>query len=145
VAFINALRLSRMTGDAELDERARDIYRTFRAHAGAMPTAFTQFLCGLDFAIGPASEVIIAGDRDGEDTRTLLRALRKNFFPNKIVMLRDGAVVHPDIETIAPHVQTYLSINGRATAYVCTNFTCANPVNDPDQMVALLMEKRSPD
>ena len=145
VAFINALRLSRMTGDAKLDERARDIYRTFRAHAGAMPTAFTQFLCGLDFAIGPASEVIIAGDRDGEDTRTLLRALRKNFFPNKIVMLRDGAVAHSDIETIAPHVQTYLSINGRATAYVCTNFTCAKPVNDPDQMVALLMEKRSPD
>ena len=145
VAFINTLRLSRITGDAELDERARDIYRTFRAHADAMPTAFTQFLCGLDFAIGPASEVIIAGDKEGTDTRALLQALRKNFMPNKIVLMRPGGVAHSDIETVAPYVHPYSSINGRATAYVCTNFTCALPTNDPDQMIALLTQKSAPD
>ncbi len=73
VAFINALRISRITGDADADKRAHEIYRAFRAQADAMPTAFTQFLCGLDFAIGPSSEVIIAGDMDKTDTRELLR------------------------------------------------------------------------
>jgi hypothetical protein len=138
VAFLNALRLSRITADVELDERAHEIYRAFCAPADSIPTAFTQFLCGLDFAIGPASEVILTGIMDHADTQAMLTALRKCFVPNKIVIFRPDSSSGTDIETIAPYVQTHLSINGQATAYVCTNFTCAQPTNDPAQMIALL-------
>ncbi|MDP2853260.1 MAG: thioredoxin domain-containing protein [Smithellaceae bacterium] len=142
LAFINTLRLSRITGDAEMDERAHEIYRAFCAEVDAMPTAFTQFLCGLDFAIGPASEVIIAGTMDHSDTKALLTALRKSFVPNTIVIFRpEESSAHPDIEIIAPHVQPHQSINGKATAYVCSNFTCSLPTNDPEQMIKLLSMK----
>jgi uncharacterized protein YyaL (SSP411 family) len=141
MAFINTLRLSRFTGDSEMDERAHEIYRAFCGEAEARPTAFTQFLCGLDFAIGPASEVIIAGKMDHSDTQTLLRNLRKSFVPNKIVVFRPEIPAPPDIETIAPFVQSHSSINGRATAYVCTNFACSLPTNDPKQMMELLNKK----
>jgi uncharacterized protein YyaL (SSP411 family) len=142
LAFINTLRLSRITGDAEMDERAHEIYRAFCAEADAMPTAFTQFLCGLDFAIGPASEVIIAGTMDHSDTKALLTALRRSFAPNTIVIFRpEESSAHSDIEIIAPHVQPHQSINGKATAYVCSNFTCSLPTNDPGQMIKLLSMK----
>jgi uncharacterized protein len=137
-AFINTLRLSRITGDAEMDERGHEIYRAFCAQTDAAPTAFTHFLSGLDFAIGPASEVIIAGNIDHSDTRALLTALRRSFIPNKIVIFRPEGSAQPDIETIAPFVQSHSSINGQATAYVCSNFTCALPTNDPVQMLELL-------
>lgn len=140
VAFLNALRLSRITGDVEMDERAHEIYRAFCAPADSIPTAFTQFLCGLDYAIGPASEVIIAGILDHTDTQAMLMALRRRFVPNKIVIFRPDSS-SADIETIAPYVQSHLSINGLATAYVCTNFTCAQPTHDPDLMMALLDEQ----
>lgn len=142
LAFINTLRLSRFTGDAEMDERAHEIYRAFCAEVDAMPTAFTQFLCGLDFAIGPASEVIIAGTTDHSDTKALLTALRRSFVPNTIVIFRpEESSAHPDIEIIAPHVQPHQSINGKTTAYVCSNFTCELPTNDPKQMMDLLNKK----
>ena len=124
-----------------MDERAHEIYRAFGAQADAMPTAFTQFLCGLDFAIGPASEVIITGNIKHKDTQEMLRTLRKNFVPNKIVVFRPESPAHPDIETIAPFVQSHSGINGQATAYVCTNFTCSLPTNDPEQMMVLLNKK----
>jgi len=142
VAYINALRLSRITGDAGMDDRTREIYRAFRAQADAMPSAFTQFLCGLDFAIGPSSEVIIAGDMDQTDTQAMLAALRRCFVPNKIVIFRPVNKTAPDIETIAPFTQSLLAVNGEATAYVCTNFTCALPTNDPQKMLELLNTKK---
>ena len=143
VSFLNALRLSRITGDAEMDERAHEIYRAFVAHTEAMPTAYTHFLAGLDFAIGPASEVIIAGNKDRVDTQALLTALRKSFLPNKIVVFRPENPVQTDIETIAPYVQSHDCINGLATAYVCSNFTCSLPTNDPEQMISLLTENKT--
>ncbi|MRR16134.1 MAG: thioredoxin domain-containing protein [Deltaproteobacteria bacterium] len=141
MAFMNTLRLSRMTGDAELDERAHEIYRAFRSPADAAPTNFTQFLCGLDFAIGPASEVIIAGDERSPDTQTMLRALRRSFVPNKIVIFRPEGQTQPQIETIAPYVQAHTALDGRTTAYVCTNFACQAPTHDPGKMMELLTGK----
>jgi hypothetical protein len=138
MAFINALRLSRMTGDVELDERARDVYRAFLEQAGAMPTGFTQFLCGLDFAIGPSCEVVIVGKTDRPDTQALLKKLRNVFAPNKVVIFRPDSALPTDIDTLASFAQPYQSINGQATAYVCSNFTCALPTNDAEQMIALL-------
>ena len=138
VAFINALRLSKMTGNADMEKRVNDIYGAFRAQADAMPTGFTQFLCGLDFIIGASSEVIIAGDMDNADARELLRILRRNFTPNKVVLFRPEKSQQPDIETIVPAVQSHSLINGKATVYVCTNFTCSLPTNDPQKMLELL-------
>jgi hypothetical protein len=142
IAYINAIRLSRITGKPDMDERAREIYKAFRAQADAMPTAYTQFLCGLDFAIGPSSEVIIAGNMNQTDTRAMLAALRRSFVPNKVVIFRSANETAPDIETIAPFVQSHFAVNGQATAYVCTNFTCALPTNDPRKMLELLNIKK---
>ena len=138
VAFLNALRLSRITGDVELDERAREIYRAFCGPAAAMPTAFTHFLCGLDFACGPSSEVVISGQRNDPDTQSLFRALRRLYAPGKTVVFRPSDESKTDIEAIASYVGPLESINGRATAYVCTHFTCSQPTNDPDRMIELL-------
>jgi len=141
VAFLSALKLSRITGDADLDEKAHEVYRAFCAHVEAMPTAFTQFLCGLDFAIGPASEVIITGLDGRSDTKALLHALREYFVPNKVVVFRPDDRDDHDIETLMPYAASHSAINGQATAYVCRNFTCALPTNDPKKMMELLDEK----
>ena len=103
-----------------------------------MPVAFSHFLCGLDFAIGPSSEVIIAGNIDDADTKKMLKALRECYTLNKVVIFRPEKAEKPDIEMIAPFVKAYSGINGKATAYVCTNFTCALPTNDPQKMIELL-------
>ncbi|HOW81660.1 MAG TPA: thioredoxin domain-containing protein [Spirochaetota bacterium] len=138
VAFLNTLRLSRITGDT--DERAREIFRAFCPHADASPSAFTYFLCGLDFALGPASEVIIAGQMGRPDTKELIGALRGSYIPNKVVVFRPESGGSRDIDAICPRLQSYSTINGRATVYVCRNFACAQPTSHPKEMMKMLTD-----
>ncbi len=138
VSYLNTLRLSRITGDT--DERAREIFRAFCPHADASPSTFTYFLCGLDFALGPASEVIIAGQMERPDTKELIDALRGSYIPNNIVVFRPEGEGSRDIDAICPRLQSYHSLNGRATAYVCSNFACSHPTSDPKEMMKMLTD-----
>lgn len=139
VAFHNSLRLARITADGDMDETAHEIYRAFGEQADAMPTAFTHFLCGLDFAIGPASEVVIVGEGAQPETRAMLTALRGLYAPNKVVLLLNNEN-RAEFATLAPWVHEHKESGGKPTAYVCSNFTCALPTNDPEKMLELLLK-----
>ncbi|PKN88750.1 MAG: hypothetical protein CVU51_03465 [Deltaproteobacteria bacterium HGW-Deltaproteobacteria-1] len=103
-----------------------------------MPSAFTQFLCGLDFALGPSKEVIITGDINSEDTREMIGVLRKSFVPNKVVVFLPEGPSRQEMEAVAPFLKSYSSIHGHTTAYVCSNYSCSPPTSDASRMIDLL-------
>ncbi len=134
VALGNLLRLHQMTGRPALERAARHIAAGFARDAGQRPIGHTMFLCGLDFAVGPSVEVVIAGKREAEDTREMVRALERRFLPNKVVLLRDEQCL-PALEAIAPFVAHQPQRDDRATAYVCVDHACSTPTTDPEEMV----------
>ncbi len=137
VAMMNLLRLSRITGDAGLEKIAVEIARAFSADIAQLPSAFTQLLCALDFALGPSYEVVITGSKGSADTAAMLKALRDRFIPDKIVLLSDPKE-HDGITDIAPFVHYQVSVGGRATAHVCRDYHCEHPTTNPDRMLELL-------
>ncbi|MGH7900938.1 MAG: thioredoxin domain-containing protein, partial [Thermodesulfobacteriota bacterium] len=142
VAMLNMLRLGRITADTDLEEKASMINGVFSKLIGRYPSAFTQFLVGLDFGIGPSYEVIIAGNSGAEDTGAMIKALRMRFVPNKIVLFRPTDKDATKIATIAEYTTNHLSIGGKATAYVCLNYECKLPTTEIDKMLELLNVKR---
>jgi uncharacterized protein len=138
VAMLNLLRLARITGDTKLEEKAAAIGKTFSNDINRYPAAYTQLLCAVDFGVGPAYEVVIAGNPKSQDTQAMLKALRSEFIPNKVVLLRPVAEDKPPITQIAAYTQYQKSQNQKATAYVCLNQNCQAPTNDPAQMLHLL-------
>jgi uncharacterized protein YyaL (SSP411 family) len=140
--MLNMLRLGRITADTDLEEKASMINGVFSKLIGRYPSAFTQFLVGLDFGIGPSYEVIIAGNSGAEDTGAMIKALRMRFVPNKIVLLRPTDKDASYIATIAEYTTNHLSIGGKATAYVCLNYECKLPTTEIDKMLELLNVKR---
>jgi uncharacterized protein YyaL (SSP411 family) len=67
----------------------------------------------------------------------MLRALSERFLPNKVVLfIPDGETV--DIAEIASYVKDYINVEGRATAYVCVNFSCLLPVTSASEMLKLV-------
>jgi len=142
VAMLNMLRLGRITADTDLEEKASMINGVFSKLIGRYPSAFTQFLVGLDFGIGPSYEVIIAGNSGAEDTGAMIKALRMRFVPNKIVLFRPTDKDASYIATIAEYTTNHLSIGGKATAYVCLNYECKLPTTEIDKMLELLNVKR---
>lgn len=138
VAMLNLLRLARMTGKSEFEEKAAQMLRSFSDIISKAPSAYTQTMIALDFAIGPSYEVVVVGNPQKEDTKTMLNALRKKFIPNKAVLFRPAEVEHPEITRFAEFTRDLTSKEGKATAYVCRNYICNLPTTDIEEMLKLL-------
>jgi hypothetical protein len=134
----NLLRLGRLLGRGDLEERAQKTVDAFSGKISQHPTAYTQLLCGLDFAFGPTREVVIVGPRDNPDTKAMIDVLRREFIPNTVVLFRPVEQRRPEIVSFAPYTERMTAVEGRATAYVCSNYSCERPTTRPEGLLALL-------
>lgn len=98
-------------------------------------------MAALDFGIGPSYEVVIAGNSQADDTKAMLRALRKQFVPNKVVILKPTELKDAEITRLAEFTKYQNSREGKATAYVCLNYACKLPTTDSAKMLELLAGK----
>jgi uncharacterized protein YyaL (SSP411 family) len=134
----NLLRLGRLTGRTDFEEKAEKISRAFSGRIRQFPAAHTHFLCGLDLAFGPAREVVIAGRTDAPDTRAMLDALRSEFSPGTVILFRPAEQESPPILKLAPFAAPMIPLQRKATAYVCSGFRCDLPTTDPGKLIELL-------
>jgi uncharacterized protein YyaL (SSP411 family) len=141
VAALNLLRLGRMTGNPELEQRSDRVERAFAGNVRQFPSGYTHMLMSVEFGLGPAHEVVVAGEFEEEDTRRMLGELRRPFLPNKVVLFREIDGKGSEIESIAPFTKHQLSLDRKATAYVCVNHACQMPTTDPLRMLELLGAK----
>ena len=136
VAAWNLLRLARLTGRSELEEKARRALSAFGS-AARMPVGHTLYLLALDFALGPSFEVVIAGEPLAADTHTLLRAFQSRFVPHMVLLQRPSGET-PAIAALAPFTLEQKSRDGKATAYVCRNYACRAPTTEVEQALSYL-------
>lgn len=136
VAMLNLIRLGKITADPEFERKAEAIGKAFSELVAQAPSAYTMLMTALDFTLGPSSEIVIAGDLQADDTKNMLNALRKDFIPNKVVIFRPDE--ESEITQISDFTTNLSSKEGKATAYVCRNFSCRLPVTEPGEMRKLL-------
>jgi hypothetical protein len=58
--------------------------------------------------------------------------------PGKVILLRPIGERSTEIETMAPFTNRMTSEGGRATAYVCSGFSCKSPTTDVVEMLKML-------
>ncbi len=75
MAVTALLRLVKLTGRMDLQEKAETTLRLYRGLLAAHPLAAGQMLLALDFHLGPVQEIAVVGDPASEDTRRVLRLL----------------------------------------------------------------------
>jgi uncharacterized protein YyaL (SSP411 family) len=135
VAMLNLLRLGRMTANPDLDDKAARIGRAFANNVRQSPSSYTQLMAALDFALGPTYEIVLAGDSKTEDMKEMLEAIQTRYIPNKVVILRQMDQESSEINHIAPFTTDLVSIDGKATAYLCLNYACQLPTTDTNTML----------
>lgn len=146
VAMYALFVLGRMTANLELEETADHIRNAFAGTVTESPAACSHFLTGLEFMLGPNFEVIISGVPGAEDTEAMIGAIRSHYAPEAVVIFRPSDEEEPEITGIAGFTRDVVTIEGKATAYVCTNYACDIPTTDPDEMVRLVRTTgRSPE
>jgi uncharacterized protein YyaL (SSP411 family) len=145
VSLLNLLWLSRLTGDPKWDIKAHEQLRAFAGTVKSQPIAFTYFLLGVDFALRPGQEVVIAGDPDKMDARQMLAALNLNFTPNQVALVKSDENA-ARLAKFAGYTDGLQLVQGKATAHVCKGFACKEPTSDIQTMIeGILGRKKSAD
>ena len=136
-AFV-LLRLAGLAVEPRYVELAHRSLEPMQPLLARYPLGFAQWLIALDYALSHPREIALVGDLEAPDTRALLDACTAGYRPHQIVAL--GA---PDAKSSAvPLLQDRSQVEGRATAYVCVDFTCHPPVTDPAALKAWLKSLR---
>ena len=133
------LRLARMTGATGYEEVAAGTIRAFSAQVGVSPSMSTQLLAAVDFQTARTREIVIVGEPDHPDVAAMLAMLAGRFAPNDVVLLRRPGEAGAALAEVAPFTAA-LEARGEATAYVCTDFACAEPVTTLEALAALLSD-----
>ncbi|HYK84982.1 MAG TPA: thioredoxin domain-containing protein [Ktedonobacteraceae bacterium] len=130
------LRLAAFTGEEAYRQRAEDYLSPLGDIMVQHPQAFGYVLGAFDFALSAVKEFAILGDPRAADTRALLEVLNERYLPNSV--LACAAPEYSDAIQTIPLLADRPLKDGKATAYVCQNFTCQSPVNTPEALQQLL-------
>jgi uncharacterized protein len=143
VAALNLLRLANLTGKSEWRKLAEKTMESFGQTLSSYPPAMPLMLVAMDFQQDKPRQIVIAGAQDDNDTKGLFREVYSRYLPNTIVILADGGENQKFLQARLPFLATVEKREGRATAYVCENFTCKMPVNTKTGLAALLDERNA--
>ena len=138
IAVLDLLRLAHITDQSSLRESAERTLQALGPKISAQPVASPQMLVALDYDDSPRREVVIAGPRDAPLTKAFLGALRARFLPRTIALLIDSDETRNKLAKLFPAAATMREINAQPTAYVCQNYTCQLPTNEPSKFDELL-------
>jgi uncharacterized protein len=141
VAALNLLRLGCLTGRKQWSEMGQKTIEIFGKTLEDYPAAMPLMLTAVDFQLDKPRQIVIAGEVDGEDTKALLREVYSRYLPHTILLLADGMENQAFLEKQLPFLATIRKVEGRATAYVCENFSCKMPVNTRQALAKLLDEE----
>jgi len=86
----------------------------------------------------PWTQIVIAGDLQSPDTQALLSIVRRKYLPQAILLHAGSAGAAVGLGERLVLAAQMPALNGKASAYVCKNFTCQAPVSDPEALAKLL-------
>jgi uncharacterized protein len=138
VAALTMLRLSRMTGNVDLEKKVDRMVHTFSSQIAAHPLASTHFLQALVFALGPAQEIVIGGNKKNPTTQNMIRLIQKSFLPNKIVLLQSGGSEGERLAKLSSFMIPMITGNQKPTVYVCEQFSCKKPMTEVEELQSFL-------
>jgi uncharacterized protein len=133
VALGNLLRLSRLLGRPDLEEKARNTMQAFAREARNHPEGYLHFLCGAEYAINASAEIILAGGPGAKGMAEMVEALGRAYLPQAAILMS-----HEALEQQVPFLRGCPVVEGKATAYLCRNKTCEPPITDPEKLLKAL-------
>ena len=134
VSMLNMLRLGRITSDVELEEKAREMAKTFSNDVKKFPSAYPTFMVALDFMFGPSYEIVIAGKSSSVETEKMVRAVNSVFIPSRTLIFRPTEEEKPEITSIAGFTSEMGEVDGKPALYVCHDYACRKPITSIEEI-----------
>jgi uncharacterized protein YyaL (SSP411 family) len=136
VAAMNLVRLARITGSARYEVYIEKLFEAAAFIAGKSPNALTHLIDAYMEYTSPYIEVTISGDKNDPAAKSMIDAYNSKYIAFSIIVLNEGG---SEIAGVIPSLEGKKKIGDKATAYVCKNYTCSAPTDDPDEFIKLIV------
>lgn len=133
------LRLATLTDVEDYRRRGVSILRLVADSVRRYPSAFGRALCALDFHLGAPKEIAIIGEAASAETSPLFREVWRHYLPNKVVAYTSEGQARG--EQLIPLLRQRRRLSGQPTAFVCENYTCTEPVTEPEKLSLQLSDR----
>jgi hypothetical protein len=144
LAAMNLHLLGTLTANEKWLEMSRATVAAFASVLNEQPLALPQMLCAWLQTQAKPRQVVIAGPPGREDTGSLLATAFSLYDPGRIVLLAESGVNQEFLAASLPFLNQMGMTDGKATAYVCQDFTCRMPVHDPESLQRHLTDGAKP-
>jgi uncharacterized protein len=122
-------RLALLTGEEDLERRARSIVRAVAPALDQQPSAFGRMLSAADRLVGEAIDVVVA-EAAGAGGRALREAAAAVYAPDLVLT----SVAEGDAHAAWPLYVGKAARAGATTAYACRGYACDEPTSDPGRL-----------
>lgn len=146
VQVFNLMRLSRIFNKPEWFDIAKHVISLQLKGMEKHPDGFANMLCALDFCLAEPKEIVLVGSKTDQAFKEMLCAINSKYLPNTVILAWDEA--NTSLEISVPNIgkvqlpqiallENRLGLN-EAKAYICSNYTCQNPVSTLKDLAELI-------
>jgi uncharacterized protein YyaL (SSP411 family) len=118
-------------------EKIEATFGMFSGSASLRGRTVPMMLAALSTYHAGMSQVVVVGDPTATETQALMRVVRRRYIPGAVVVPIYEAY-RQELSRLLPWTEELRMRDGRATAYVCQDFTCQTPVTAPQDLAQQL-------
>ncbi len=130
MSVLNLLVLAHLTNEAELFDRVDRTLKMFGQRIGQVARAVPMMMAALSTYHARIAQVVIVGLRDDQGTQDLMREAAAKYDPFSVIVPVQPGSSQSQLARMLPFIEAMDMRDGRATAYVCHDFTCTEPTTD---------------
>jgi uncharacterized protein len=131
ISVLNVLMMAHLTNEAELFARADRTLKMFGQEIGKVARAVPMMMAALSTYHAKVTQIVIVGPPADEATQRLMHEAMAKYDPFSVVVSVDPGHAQSELARLLPFIGPMIMRDGRATAYVCHDFTCDEPATDP--------------
>ena len=135
--MLNLLTLSHLTADPVMTEKIEATFRMFSGSASLRGRTVPMMLAALSTYHAGMSQVVVVGEATATETQALMRVVSRHYIPGAVVVPIYEAYRH-ELSRLLSWTEELRMRDGRATAYVCQDFSCQTPVTTPQDLAQQL-------
>jgi hypothetical protein len=140
VSVLNLLALAHLTGDAGARKKIERTLGRYGERAGRAARVIPMMLAGLSTWHAGATQVVILGD--DKDAAPLRAEVARHYLPFALIVPVPVPVTPNDrqraLGEAMPFIAAMQQKDGRATAFVCRDFACREPVTTAETLASQL-------
>jgi len=138
ISILNLMRLGALLGDEKMIKRAKKSVDCFRGALDQAPSVSYRLLLAESMLAKSQTQIVVVGKPGAAETDALIAAAHEAKSEGDIVVLLDPTSSKNFLTDSNPNLARFQQIGNQPTAFVCKDFSCKQPTNDPETVSSQL-------